>query len=169
MTAPLLTDLIFWEIFSESRLQTFLESAWEIVNPHEPRPLELLVRAALYCDKDRDSLRCWFRSVGSNQWDFGDIPRKEHTGYSPRCPFLMLVIERRAYSYKYVPQTLMERDLSFEHSILVLELMRGIRCIMYEYCTISYFHLHSDGLFDRIVILIKSHTSVNCAKVLSDI
>ena len=115
MAPPRHPDLII----AESRLQTFLEFAWEATNPHAPPPMEL-VRAGFYCVKERDSVRCCYCSVGLNQWDPGDSPTREHARYSPRCPFLL-----RAMGRAYVLQTLMERELSSENAALVMEMTQG--------------------------------------------
>lgn len=66
-------------------------------------------------------MRCWYCSVGLNQWDPGDQPLKEHARYSPRCPLLLQLVGR-----KYVLGVLAERESSVEHRDVIDDCMRSV-------------------------------------------
>ena len=99
---------------------TFRDYQWTTVNAHAPAADEL-VRAGFYCVKDSDSVRCWWCSVGLNQWDPGDRPLREHARYSPRCPLLLQLVGRR-----FVLGVLNERELTLDTRPIAESYMRGM-------------------------------------------
>ena len=93
---------------------TFRDYQWTSSSPHAPTADDELVRAGFYCVKDTDSVRCWWCSVGLNQWDPGDRPLREHTRYSPRCPLLLQLVGTR-----FVLRVSNERELTADTNHLL--------------------------------------------------
>lgn len=67
------------------RLATFRlkwPHGWHYVSTEE------MAKCGLYFTGTNDNVKCAFCNVKIHQWQFGDIPIKEHFKFSPKCPFL---------------------------------------------------------------------------------
>ena len=81
---------------AENRWRTFVELEWDRrVTDVAPR-VDLLVESGFVYTGENDSVLCFWRGLGLDHWERGDVPDMEHTRFSPRCSWLLRHIGRPA-------------------------------------------------------------------------